>query len=336
MGRKTKRVHQRDKCTPSIWKDLKDYLIIFEGFTKALTHEEIYEITEFTISYAKILKTKKYQTKLTVTDYIICDDTCKDFKGCPDEITREIYQILSRLKARMSTLDPCLDLNNRFYTDFMMHLPLLSAEAMKKEFTSILTYVHYLKLTLLEEEGVCGGFRIVSEDEQHQTRKWLLMKQNFLTKWGICIEMESPEVKPMMQANVPAAGRLNPVNRRAGGKGDTMESLHFPVLEIENIPSFGKMAIHHFVCLREAVVAKTILVFMPNMPESQWAICEDQLTSKIRRATSYENRFNKVLEAMLTEEDNAIAAIDEIVKFVGELKGLLRYVSAKQAIEQAR
>lgn len=333
MGRKTKK-KQRDTYSPSKWKNLKDYLIIFDGFTKALTQDEINEITVFMRSYCKILVP---HTKIAIPvaeNYIISSDTCNDFEGRSVTENNEIFQILCRLRKRMSTLEPFLDLNERFYSDFINNLPLLSAEAIKKGFTSILTYVHFIKLTLLEEDG---EYRIVSEVEQCHTRRWFLIKENFLMKWDIRIEMETPLIKPMLYVNLPGAGRLNPVNRRPGGKGDTVASLDFPELETENIPSAGMDAICDFVRLRESVVAETNLVIMPDMPESKWHICKNQTSEFIRRATAIKSRINKVMDGMLTKKNHAmLPARCEIQIFLIELRSLFLFSSAKLVREQAR
>ena len=56
------------------------------------------------------------------------------------------------------------------------------------------------------------------------------------------------------------AGRLNPRNRRLGGVGDTVENLHFPVIDTDGVPAAGKYVLRRFVILRANIVADANLV----------------------------------------------------------------------------
>ena len=68
----------------------------------------------------------------------------------------------------------------------------------------------------------------------------------------------------MVQADIPAAGRLNPRARRANGVGDTVENLGFPVLETGGISPGGIFAVKKFITFRKAVVADANLVLRPE------------------------------------------------------------------------
>ena len=68
------------------------------------------------------------------------------------------------------------------------------------------------------------------------------------------VSLPAPQPVPiviMAQVNISGAGRLNPRERRAGGVGDTLENLGFPVLNQENIPAAGRNVLHTFTPLRK-------------------------------------------------------------------------------------
>ena len=128
-------------------------------------------------------------------------------------------------------------------------------------------------------------------------------------------------VNTMDQANVAQAGRLNPRNRRAGGVGDTVATLHFPVLSTESIPPAGKNVLREFVSLRENIVADANLV-LADVGDA--TACKESLSDYLAIVANCRERFNKVMESIVDDNANAEAAINEIIKIERELQGLMK------------
>ena len=140
------------------------------------------------------------------------------------------------------------------------------------------------------------------------------------------VPVVTEQIVTMAQADIPEAGRLNPRNRRAGGVGDTVENLHFPVLATENIPPAGKNVLRIFAPLRARVVANVNLVLSET---SNWATCKATLNTYITNVTDCRDKFCTVLATVVDEIPNVEAAINEIITFHGELEGLLIYCNTQ-------
>ena len=128
-------------------------------------------------------------------------------------------------------------------------------------------------------------------------------------------------INSMDQANIAQAGRLNPRNRRAGGVGDTVTNLGFPVLATDEIPRAGKNVLREFLPLRETIVADSNLV-LAN--EGDVTACKESLTDYLAEVAEKRERFNKVMEGIEDANENAEAAIKEIIKVERELQGLMK------------
>ena len=98
-------------------------------------------------------------------------------------------------------------------------------------------------------------------------------------------------ISTMAQANIVQAGRLNPRNRNVGGVGDTVESLHFPVLDTDGIPAAGKSVLREFVPLRARIVADANLI----LSEAGDVIaCKESLDLYLADVVNRKERFNIV------------------------------------------
>ena len=136
----------------------------------------------------------------------------------------------------------------------------------------------------------------------------------------------------MAQANIMQAGRLNPRNRNVGGVGDTVESLHFPVLLTQGIPPAGKSVLREFVPLRASIVADANLV----LSEAGDVIaCKESLDIYLADVDRCMDRMYKVIEGLAEENANVETAIDEIIKFRGELQGLMKACKVRIACRLA-
>ena len=129
------------------------------------------------------------------------------------------------------------------------------------------------------------------------------------------------EIVTMAQTNIASAGRLNPRYRRANGVGDTLASLGFPVLSLDNIPATGKNVLRRFRVIRREIVADVDLI----VNEANVIFGKSVIESYLARVVDCRVGFEHVLEDIEEDVDNAEAAIDEILKLEGELQGLLRY-----------
>lgn len=130
----------------------------------------------------------------------------------------------------------------------------------------------------------------------------------------------------MAQTNIPAGGRLNPRNRRNGGVGDTLGTLHFPELPAENIPAAGKNVLRIFRPLRTRLVADSNLIFTDA---SNISAGKEFIEGYLVEVIDNRDRFNKVLETMEDEVVNAETAITDMITLEGELRGLLAFCKAK-------
>ena len=128
-------------------------------------------------------------------------------------------------------------------------------------------------------------------------------------------------INTMAQANIVQAGRLNPRNRNAGGVGDTVASLNFPELATEGIPTVGKNVLREFIPLRANIVADANLVLAD---EGDVTACKESLVEYLEEVNECRDKFNKVMEGIEDENENAEAAIDEIIKVKRELQGLMK------------
>ena len=64
----------------------------------------------------------------------------------------------------------------------------------------------------------------------------------------------------MAQPDIPAAGRLNPRTRNAGGVGDTLAGLGYEELIQQSIPPAGKNVLRRFIPLRKVIAEHANLV----------------------------------------------------------------------------
>ena len=135
-------------------------------------------------------------------------------------------------------------------------------------------------------------------------------------------------INSMDQANIAQAGRLNPRNRRAGGLGDNVANLHFPELATDDIPPAGKNVLREFLPLRETIVADSNLV-LAN--EGDVTACKESLTDYLAEVAEKRERFNKVMEGIEDANENAEAAISEIIKVERELQGLMKACKIRAA-----
>ena len=125
----------------------------------------------------------------------------------------------------------------------------------------------------------------------------------------------------MAQVNISGAGRLNPRNRGVGGVGDTLQSLGFPNISIDNVPSAGRNVLRTFTPLREEIVADANLV----LTEANVIVGKTLLEGYLTEVVDCRDKFYKVLESVEENIPNAEAAINEIIKMERELKNLLKY-----------
>ena len=136
----------------------------------------------------------------------------------------------------------------------------------------------------------------------------------------------------MAQPDIPAAGRLNPRTRNAGGVGDTLASLGYGEINQLNIPPAGKNVLRRFLPRRKAIAEDANLVLTAD----NVSVGKTLLEGYIAEIVALEDKFDKVLEGIEDENPNAEAAINEIVKVEGELKGLLKYCTIQLARNPAQ
>ena len=145
-----------------------------------------------------------------------------------------------------------------------------------------------------------------------------------------------PKIPPitvtMAQADIPAAGRLNPRTRGVAGAGDTVENLGFPVLETADISPAGIFAVKKFRTFRKAVVADANLVLRP---EGNMMAAKETIEGVIERMKDITESFQKTPADMAEANVNGTAVLEEFIKLDDELWGLLRYCKNKMANEPA-
>ena len=110
--------------------------------------------------------------------------------------------------------------------------------------------------------------------------------------------------------------------------GDTVTNLYFPVLATDDIPRAGKNVLREFLPLRETIVADSNLV-LAN--EGDVTACKESLTDYLAEVAEKRERFNKVMEGIEDANENAEAAISEIIKVERELQGLMKACKIRAA-----
>ena len=134
-------------------------------------------------------------------------------------------------------------------------------------------------------------------------------------------EVLPEKIITMAHINILGAGRLNPRNRRAGGIGDTLETLGFPNLSLENVPPAGRNVLRRFKPIREEIVADANLI----LTEANVVVGKTVIEGYMTEIVDCRDKFDKVLENVDAITSNVEAAINEIIKLERELKNLLKY-----------
>ena len=142
MSRKTRREPRRGKKMAKTVDNIYDF---FNGPAKGFQEDEMNEIFEWILFHEDFMF-NCFENKQEI-DFNYAFDL--------DEIT---YFLKGHNMKTSMTKALKLD----------MYLTILSAEAEKKGFDSILTYVRFLGMTLLDENGV---YSIVNEDEQKHIKR---------------------------------------------------------------------------------------------------------------------------------------------------------------------
>lgn len=179
-NRKTDRLRKNDIVNNC--KNLQKFLSGSKSLIAAFTKDEIKEIKDYITFYEKNIISK---TPQEVDDFVICSDTIHDMhivrQEVLDEVTTTIVECYSRF-FKMSSRKAKVSVEEKLCS----YLGFLSSEAMTKGFESILTYVRFLKLSILKKNGM---YHIVSEEEQSHIKNWVHMNRKFQMKWGIFMEI---------------------------------------------------------------------------------------------------------------------------------------------------
>ena len=131
----------------------------------------------------------------------------------------------------------------------------------------------------------------------------------------------------MAQVDIQRAGRLNPRNRGAGGAGDTLDSLGFPQLSQDGIPTACRLHLRRFILHREEMATDANLVLTDANITSGKSVAEGYLT----RIEKCREGIEKVLETVDVLNANTEAAITEIYKVESELRNIIGFCELKMA-----
>lgn len=182
-----KRDRPRHKEIVKNCKNLQKFVRGSKRMIEAFTKDEISEIKDYITFYENCIISK---TPQQIDDFVICSDTIHDMHIVPQDVLDDVFTTVVECYIKLFTKfsDPNAPLEEKLCS----YLSFLSFEAMKKGFESILTYVKFLKLSLLKKDG---KYYIVSEKKQSRIKNFVHMNRKFGMKWGIYIEMAKPKSK---------------------------------------------------------------------------------------------------------------------------------------------
>lgn len=192
MSRKSRREQRRESDINNTWKDLKDYVSGSERLISAYSDSDISEIAYCVTFYHQLRENLVNKKAPSLTD---CAYLCCHFASA--ETMDEVKEVFRLYKG-----DPIYEGITKFYPKVYerfaesdsfpkrligIYFTLLSAEAMKKGFESLLTHVRFIKITLYMKDGVP---HIMNEYEIRKAETWVKMQEKYLRKWDISIKFQ--------------------------------------------------------------------------------------------------------------------------------------------------
>ena len=137
----------------------------------------------------------------------------------------------------------------------------------------------------------------------------------------------------MAQADIPRAGRLNPRNRRAGGVGDSPDSLNLLTscwdFDELDISSRGKVAVWQLIGLVWEIIKETNLAIRDDQQQLQG--CKEILEEYLAEIAKIQEKFERVAADIACNNEDGQIIMGEMVKLKKDIRGLLNYCKIKTA-----